>query len=226
MNRKLACSLCLAVFAVGWNASRASAGGVTIFTDLGPSGNVYGTGGHDVSGAGSSSHGISFTSADLFTALSSSLVSQIDLAVSNEQAPPTFYAGIWTDAGGTPGTQVAGAYWSPLTTSQSYPGCCGLVTITGISGVSLTGGESYFMVLGPLSISDDSFNVWNFNNQGVTGLHLYSNDGGSTWTGFTDTLGAFDILGTSAAVPEPGAAVLFASAGIIMVGLGLARRNS
>jgi len=226
MNRKLACSLGLAVFALCWNAPKASAGNFTMFSDLGPSGNVYNCcTGWTVSGTGTI--GTSYTEAGLFTPLTGGNVTQIDLGVSSVAGPDTFYASIWTDSGGTPGTQVAGAYWSPLNANQSFGGCCGLVTISGISGVSLTAGQSYFMILGPLSTSDSSWNPWNWNNQGVNGLDLYSTDGGSMWNGGNGSgnpLGAFDILGTS--TPEPSAAVLFATAGVIMVGLALARRNS
>jgi len=91
-------------------------------------------------------------------------VIQIDLAVSNdEDTLDTFYASIWTENAGIPGTEVSGAYWS-LSTSAIFGTCCALVSITGITGVNLTGGQEYFMILGPLSLSDSSFNVWDWNN--------------------------------------------------------------
>jgi hypothetical protein len=76
-----------------------------------------------------------------------------------------------------------------------------LVSLTDITGVNLTGGDQYFMILGPLSVSDTSFNGWNDNNQGATGLDLYSRNGGSTWvSNGTVTIGAFDVL---SGTPEP-----------------------
>ncbi|MGO9229047.1 MAG: choice-of-anchor R domain-containing protein [Bryobacteraceae bacterium] len=181
--------------------------GGTLFSDLGPPGDVYGVGFYPINGAG----------ADTFTSESQSIgnlftvsgtgslpVTEIDLAVGNASGPNTFYANIWTDDDGLLGTQVAGAYWS-LTTSAplGIGACCSLVSITGISGVILSGGQQYFMVLGPLSPSDDSFNGWEVNSQGVTGVLLYSFDGGATWgsEGPGQELEAFDV--TSNPTPEP-----------------------
>jgi PEP-CTERM motif len=154
----------------------------------------------------------------LFTVAGSGSLSvgQVDLAVNNANGSlDTFYATIWTDNAGLPGGEVAGAYWS-LSTSTTFGSCCGLVSVTGIDGVSLTGGQQYFMILGPLSLSDDSFNPWMVNNQNVAGLGLYSNNGGSTWVddpgGESQLLGAFDVLGSSA--PEPGSLLLL-GAGLI-----------
>jgi len=129
-------------------------------------------------------------------------VSEIDLAVGNVTPyANTFFATIWTDSTGLPGIQVADADWS-TSTSATAGTCCGLVSLTGITGVNLTGGDQYFMILGPLSVSDTSLNAWNDNNQGATGLVLYSNNGGSTWvSNGTVTIGAFDVL--SGATPEP-----------------------
>ena len=184
--------------------------GGTLFSDLGPAGNVYGAGNYGVMGSGADifhpgQTPLSDTVANLFTAsgTGSLPVTGIDLAVRNMGGPSTFYASIWTDSGGDPGVQVAGAYWS-LSTSTSEPGCCELVSITGITGVTLTGGQQYFMVLGPLSITDNSWNGCNWNNQSVTGLILGSSDGGSSWNlfGANSTLGGFDVTSNGSA-PEP-----------------------
>jgi len=222
MNRKIAWSFCLLALALCLGTSPASAG--TIFTDLGPPGNVYNCcTGWTVSGTGTL--GTSFTAANLFTAAIGGSVTQIDLGVGAVVAPPTFDASIWTDASNLPGTQVPGAFWGGLTATQPFGGCCGLVTIP-VSGVSLTAGQSYFMILGPVSTSDTSWNAWNWNNQGVNGLDLYSTDGGVTWnsngTGFA--LGAFDIKATTV-VPEPGAAILTGTA-LMAIVLGLGWRRS
>jgi hypothetical protein len=213
--------LLMAVLALGLCGLPAMAG--TLFSDLGPAGSVYNGGsGWTVSGTGTV--GTSFSSADLFTVAGSGslAVSQIDLAVSNAAGVNTFYATIWTDNSGTPGSQVAGASWNPLSTTTSFGDCCGLVSITGITGVSLTGGQQYFMILGPLSTSDNSWNPWNQNNQGVNGDVQYSTDGGVTWNDMgSNTTGAFDVL---SATPEPGSLFLLGTGLIGM--LGAFRRRS
>jgi len=101
---------------------------------------------------------------------------------------------------------VPGAYWSLSTTNTGA--CCSLVSVSGISGVDLTGGSEYFMVFGPLSLTDASSNYLNFSYGGsATGLVVFSNNGGSTWSSEPDVpLGAFDVLST----PEPNATALLA----------------
>ena len=169
--------------------------------------------GWTVSGTGTV--GTSFTAANEFTVAGSGNfnVSQIDLAVGYVTGLNSFYASIWTDNGGLPGTQVGGALWQNLSSSQNFGGCCGLVTISGISGVSLTGGQSYFMILGPMNLTDTTWEAWNLNDQGVTGLDLYSTNGGSTWnSNGTQTLGAFDVIGSQGGgVPEPASLFLLGS---------------
>jgi len=181
----------------------------TFFTDLGPQGNVYQEGtGWTISGTGSV--GVSFTQANLFTSLASGSVSQIDLGVGYVEGTNSFYAAVFTDNNGTPGTQL----WrqDDLSSSQQFGGCCGLVTITGINGLSLAAGQSYFVVLGPESLGATTWEAFNWNNQGVNNLDLYSEDGGNTWNsnGTGNPIGAFDILGSTGqgSVPEPSSLLL------------------
>jgi MYXO-CTERM domain-containing protein len=211
------------LFALGVCSSPVIAGSV-LFSDLGPPGDVYVSGSGSAAAGSGSNIGNSVTTAELFTSAGSGTfsVTQIDLAVGNVEAPDTFYASIWSDDAGLPGTEVADAYWS-LSTSASFGTCCALVAVSGITGVSLTGGQQYFMILGPLSLSDDSENAWNYNNQGAASLDLYSTNGGSTWVynGVGPT-GAFDIDGTSTS--EPGSPVLLGTGLIGLLGVAARRR--
>jgi hypothetical protein len=169
--------------------------GPVLFSDLGPPGNLDDCcTGWTVSGWGA--FGTSYTSANLFTVAGSGSfsVTEIDLGVSNMGGnPDTFYAGIWTDNYDSPWSPVAGAYWNPLYATTILGNCCALVSITGITGVTLTGGQQYFMLAGPLDTSDDSWNAWTWNTQGVTGDVQYSTDSGDTWNDLgSSTLGAFE----------------------------------
>lgn len=206
--------------------------GTVLFSDLGPSGSVYNsTNGYGVAGGGAGGLGplISVTDADLFTVTGSGSlsVSEIDLGVLNLPGYlDTFYASIWTDNAGLPGVQVSSAYWS-LSTAASIGTCCGLVSVTGITGVSLTGGQQYFMVLGPLNPGDDSNNVLVDNTQGLNGLNLVSSNGGSTWgvNGTAVPLGAFDVLSSTSSVPEPGSLLLLGTGLIGMLGIVYLRKS-
>ena len=211
LSKKIGWSLGLLVLTIGVSSLPATAGPTTIFSDLGPPGNVYTAGiGWSINGSGAP-FGSSQTQANLFTVGGSGnfSVGSIDLAVGQVNAPFTFDASIWTDNANLPGVQVAA--FDNLMSNQPFGGCCGLVTISGISGVTLAGGQSYFMILGPANLTDGGAVAWNWNNQGVNGLDLQSSDGGATWTnnGSGNPIGAFDILGQSGGTtPEPSSLLL------------------
>lgn len=190
--------------------SSATARAATVlFSDVPPSAITYSYGGWEVQGSGCCV--VSITQASLFTVAGtgSEPVSEIDLAVFYDIQPSSFYASIWTNNSGIPGTQVPGAYWTLSSNTQDDVDlCCAPVSITGISGVTLTGGTSYFMVLGPVSLTDNSHNFWAQSIFGV-GLQLESLNGGSWLSSDGSERGAFDVLsGTSVGVPEPDSVLL------------------
>jgi hypothetical protein len=199
-----------------------------LFSDLGPGGSYLQNTYYQVLGSNFFKNSSSQAWADSFTVAGSGTdtVSKIDIGAGPTQGGPTstFYASIWTDESGAPGTQVAGAYWTFSNTTA--PGA--LVSITGISGVSLTGGADYFMVLGPLNLSSNALLGWYGNNQSYFGDLQNSSNGGATWhdlgsPGLPFASGAFDVLGSSiAGVPEPSPlAILIAGFAV----LGLCKRR-
>ena len=204
MIKKFAWSFCLLAIALCVSLP-AMADDSTLYSNLGTN-PVYQEGnGWTVSGSGTV--GTSFTAANEFTAMASGSISQIDIGIGYVTGVNSFYAALYTDNGGLPGTQM----WRQdgLSSSQNFGGCCGLVTITGLSGVSLTAGESYFLVLGPESTTDTSWLAWNYSNS-ATGLDLFSTDGGSNWvSNGTQPQGAIDIIGSAnGSTPEPSSLIL------------------
>jgi hypothetical protein len=183
--------LTMVTFVVSLNAVAAP---VTFFSNLGPPGNVYNCcAGWVVSGTGYV--GTSYTQANPFISEAAGSVSQINLGVTYVDGENSFYAALYTDDHGRPGTLLR--RWDNLTSSQHIGGCCALVNISGISGLTLTQGQKYFMVLGPMSVDDSSFLTWALNTTNYLGIELISTDGGTTWGSAPSTSlsGAFEILG-------------------------------
>lgn len=212
--KKFGWSLCLLALALCVSSLPAMAQ-ATFFSDLATSGNTYNCcTGWTVSGTGTI--GTSYTAANEFTSLLSGSVSQIDLAVGYAAGVNSFFAALYTDVNNAPGTLID--QWSGLSSSETFGQCCGLVTISGITGVDLTAGTSYFLVLGPTNLSSTAFLAWNWNTTGATGYDLYATSGcqngtgnNCNWTsnGPDSTLGAFDVLGSSGqTVPEPSSLLL------------------
>jgi hypothetical protein len=138
-------------------------------------------------------------------------ISQIDIGVGIVTGDNSFYAALYSDNGGTLGNQMG--RWDNLAATQPFGGCCGVISITGITGVSLTANMSYFLVVAPEDPASTTWGAWNFNNTGVNSQQLFSTDGGQTWNnGGVTTAGAFDVLGSSGGTtPEPSSLVLFGS---------------
>ena len=79
------------------------------------------------------------TNANQFQVVGSGSVSQIDIAVGYVSGVNSFYVGIYANNNGIPGAQLG--RWDNLTSSQNYKGCCGLVSITNVSGLNLIAGQ-------------------------------------------------------------------------------------
>jgi len=212
--RKLAWSLCLLALALCISSLPAMAQ-TTFFSDLGTGTNVYQCcTGWTVSGTGEI--GTSFTAANEFTAGATGSVSQIDIGIGLAGGTNSFFAALYTASGNAPGTLID--QWSNLSSNETFGQCCNLVTITGITGVDLTAGSSYFLIIGPTNLTGTTFEAWNWNSQGVNGLDLYATSGcsngsgnGCSWisNGTGNPLGAFDVIGsTGQTVPEPSSLLL------------------
>jgi len=216
-------SLTLSLFALCLYVLPARAG--VLYSNLGPPGSVYSdTMGWTIRGTDGGVFSESNTDGMLFTVSGSGSlpVTEIDLAlVLGLTSDGAFVASIWTDVSGKPGAQLPGASWSG-STSLGGSSCCTLISITGISGVNLTGGGQYFMVVGPSSLTSATNIAWQWSTTGVTGITAGSTNGGVSWISASgETFGVFDVLSNPSPVPEPGSFLLFAAGLIGMLALKL-----
>jgi hypothetical protein len=154
-------------------------------------------------------------------------VTQIDLAMMQNGGSSAFMAGIFTNDGAVPGTQIGS--WIDLT-ANAFCGasCYPLATQSGITGITLTGGDTYWMVAGPQSSTATTDVLWMDNTHGSHSLLVASLDGGQHWiSDGQGTNAAFDVLGDAvvASVPEPSSLILF-TAGMLPLVLAIRRRRS
>ncbi len=181
----------------------------TLYSNLSTGSTVYDCcTGWAISGTGSI--GASFTTANEFQVTTSGSVGEIDFAVGYVPGfGNSFYLNIDADNGGQPGSVLA--TFTGLSSTTQFGTCCGLISITGISGLNLTTGTNYWLVLGPTSSSSNTYDAFNWSNS-ATGNEDYSTDGGKTWlSNGVQPQGAFQILGGggTGSTPEPTSLLLF-----------------
>ena len=194
-----------------------SANADAIFNDFGP-GYSTGLGGYCVDGSSIApicssnlSGSADLTPAALFVAPGNYNVTQIDVALSYTEGTNSAVISLFTDASDAPGTllgswTVSGQPFNPLP----------VTTVSGIGGLTLTSGASYFLEISPGDASTED--GWTYNALGVTGEVYDPPFGGSGLT-----LPAFDILGSAlASVPEPASIVI---SGTALLAIVAARRG-
>jgi hypothetical protein len=211
--RKLAWSLCLLALALCVSSLPAMAQ-QTFFSDLGTGSNVYNCcDGWTMGGTGTL--GSYVYDANEFMAGATGNISQIDIGLGYVTGENSFFVALYSSNNNLPGNLLG--QWNDLSSSTTFGQCCGLVSITGITGISLTAGQDYFLVIGPENTNSTLWAAWNVNSTNQSGLLLQAGSGcaeggaaGCNWNSYSNsTLGAFDVLGsTGQTVPEPSSLLL------------------
>jgi hypothetical protein len=178
----------VAVTTIASNGANAS----TIYRNL--SGGYYCCEGYTISGSSSLPGGPNTFAVD-FTSLETAGVSQIDIALEWVEGTNGAIVSLWTAGFGMELWNVNvfnlprfDICYQPPSVTCSGSDSLGLKTISGISGVNVIAGDSYILQVTPLSLTNDTWAVWNTNSN--------------------ITAGAFDIIHTT---PLPAAFPLFAT---------------
>jgi hypothetical protein len=183
-----------------------------IFNDYGP-GYTYNTGiGWTVSGSTSAPG--NFYQANEFTASVTAAVTEVDLGISLVTGTNSVTVELRTDNSGVPGSLLESYGFVGLGPFGSQNGP---LIATSVTNPTLVAGTNYWMVV--LPGASDTWAVWNWNDQSVTGNGSFSSDGGATWSnGSSETLGAFEVFGGTA-VPAPStlvmSSILFGMGGVL-----------
>lgn len=186
----------------------------TIFSSFGPSDSYDTTKFNSVTGSAVAPGApASVSVGGLFTASAAASVTGADLALKYIGGTDSLFLSFWTDVGGLPGVQLGGTF------TVTPPATAGVVAVTGITGVSVAAGGSYFLELAPGGVDTDA--IWWANDQGLEGLIL------NTGHGWTNDLGdsllpAFDVTTAAAVVAEPVSASLLLSG---LAGMAMVRRR-
>ena len=142
--KALVCSMLLSVAVV------ATSHAATIFSSFGPSDSFDTNTLYTATGSATFFGTEAFGAA--FTVSAEASVTGVDLPMQYKSGTDSVFLSFWTDVGGLPGTEIGSTF------TAVPPAALGLVAITGITGVDLAAGQTYFLVLMPGAA--DTFSDW------------------------------------------------------------------
>jgi len=187
----------------------------TIVSTFGPAGSLYETGGFPlpVGNATFGSNNLNVSTATRFTIPTGVWdVTEVDVPVENVTAPADALFIIANDNAGQPG---AFDWISSVLTGipAANSSCCAVTTVDiAPSTLLLSSFESttYWLIVAPGN--ELNTDQWMLSPQ--SGTIAYQNNSSQTWfsVGLSSNVGAFSIEGTNELAPEPGSAILMASA--------------
>jgi hypothetical protein len=119
------------------------------------------------------------------------VVNGIAVAATHVAGPNALIVTLNADDNGQPGEQLGAWYFSGL---PEFGTCCKLQLGRSTNGITLKGGQVYWVVLEPWSIFPTTYNVWNNDYNDFQGT--FNNDLGSGWQGQSyQQLGGFGVYG-------------------------------
>jgi len=116
--------------------------------------------------------------AEAFTPSVNATVTKIELGVTYIAGTNSVNVGLYSDAGGLPGTSLVSRDLDNLPT---FGGCCATITLKDSQGVAVTAGTQYWVVVSTDSKDEDFLGSWNYNTSDqVTKINQAENFG-SGW---------------------------------------------
>jgi hypothetical protein len=171
--------------------------------------------------AGGWTVGFGYSPASGFTSPGNYAVTAINVGVRYFAGPNDgIEVSLWNDVAGATGSQLGSWLINgplPIGSSLDTSVFTDFASVTGITGVVLESGQSYFIKVA--AINSLTVDVWNLNNLGIHGP-LY--DPPDFPGGTIANQAAFDVLGDPITVPEPASLTVFGTA---LAALGVIRRR-